>query len=106
MKKKIRRAKINIDSVFAVSKNVVSRKIIDEFVLIPIAGGIGEGRVLTLCETGKTIWSKFNGKKSLKDIIRELNKIFRGTIKEIEEDVLDFSGELLRLNLLVKVNKK
>lgn len=100
--------KINIDSVFAISGDLVARDVQGEFIIIPITSGIGdlEDEIFTLNETGKAIWNQLDGKKSLKDAANCLSKEFDTPLKEIEKDVLGLAAELLKRKMLVKAGDK
>jgi len=100
--------KINIDSVFAISGDLVARDVQGEFIIIPIASGIGdlEDEIFTLNETGKAIWDKLDGKKSLKDVACCLSEEFDTPVKEIEKDVLGLTAELLKRKMLIKAGDK
>ena len=100
--------KINIDSVCAISKDLVARDVQGEFIIIPITSGIGdlEDEIFTLNETGRAIWNKLDGKKSLKDVAGCLSKEFDTPLKEIEKDVLGLAAELLKRKMLIKAGNK
>lgn len=98
-------AKISLDDVYALSENVVSREIAGEFIIIPITSDIGDSdeEIFTLNETGRAIWRKFNGRRRLREAIRELKKDFDGSPVEIEKDCLGLMEELLKRKMVVKV---
>ena len=50
--------------------------------------------------TGKEIWKRLDGKKSLKTIIDELVAEFEAPKEEIEKDVLGLTEELLKRQML------
>lgn len=97
--------KIDINKIYAPSENVVAREIQGEFVIIPITSGIGdlEDEIFSLNDTARTIWSKLDGKKSLKDVKSELSLEFDSNEKEIEKDLLGLVEELLKRRMLVEV---
>jgi hypothetical protein len=98
--------KINIDleAVYFPSGDVVAREIEGEIIIVPIVAGIGdmEDELYTLNATGRAIWMKLDGKKSLKIIAEELGKEFESSLKEVEGDVIGFVNELLSRKILVK----
>lgn len=98
-------AKINLDAVYAPSENVVAREIQGEFIIVPIISGIGdeEDEIFSLNETGRAIWDKLDGKKSLKNIARELSGEFEAPLGEIEKDCLGLTDELLKRKMLDKI---
>lgn len=98
--------RINPESVLIASSDMVSRKIHDEFILIPITGKVGEGRILGLNEPAEAIWKKLNGKKSLKEIIKELSLSSPKSARRIERDVFEFCNELLRRKMIKRASRK
>jgi len=52
-------------------------------------------------KTGKIIWDRLDGKRSLGDIVKELSAEFEASDREIGEDVLGFASELLKRGMLV-----
>lgn len=91
------------DIVFAQSKDVVAREIEGEIIIIPLVAGIGdlEDELYSLNETGKAIWSKLDGKHTVQQIAIELSDEFDLPTKEIEQDVLGLTSELLKRKLLI-----
>lgn len=97
--------KVNLDSVCVPSEDVVSRDIQGEFIIIPIASGVGdmEDAIFALNETGKLVWEKMDGRRSLKDVAQCLASKFEAPKSEIEKDVLGLSQELIKRKMLVEV---
>ena len=97
--------KISLDSVFKLSEDVVARDIQGELILIPVVSGIGdmEDEIFTFNDSGKVIWNKLDGIKTLKDIAKEIAKDYSVPAKEIEPDVIGLTSELLKRKMLVKV---
>jgi hypothetical protein len=96
---------INPDAVYAVSEDVVAREIEGEIIIVPLVGGIGdlEDELFTLNETGKAIWDRLDGRRSLNDVIAELTAEYQAPPGEIESDVLGLAAELVRRRMLVAV---
>jgi hypothetical protein len=61
---------MTMDAICAPSEDVVARMIEDELVIVPLVAGIGdmEDELYTMNETGKAIWSRLDGKKSLRTL--------------------------------------
>ena len=95
------------DAVFAVSDDVVARKVENEIILIPIWIDIRgkENDLFTLNPAAQVIWKRLNGKKSLNDIISDLMVEYNSPAGVIEKDVIALVKELLKRKLLVKVSK-
>ena len=95
---------IDINKAYMPSEDVVAREIQGEFIIIPIASGIGdlEDDLFTLNETGRAIWGKLNGRRDLKEIAKDLSLEFEGSPDEIEKDVIGLAKELLKRRMLVE----
>ena len=99
--------KVSLDAVYAPSEDVVAREVQGEFIIVPITSGVGdlEDEIFSLNETGKAIWDKLDGKRSLNDIIKELSLEFEALSDEIEKDVMGLAEELLKRRMLVEVKR-
>ena len=97
--------KITLDSVYAVSEDVVARDIEGEIIIVPLVAGIGdmEDELFTLNETGKAIWVRLDGQKSLRNVTAELAAEFEAPEAELETDVLGLVTELVNRKMLVEV---
>lgn len=98
-------ARVDLNNVYLPSENVVARDIHGEFIIVPITSGIGdlEDNIFSLNESGKAIWNRLDGKKSLKDVAGALALEFESAGAEIEKDVLGLTEELLKRKMIVKV---
>jgi hypothetical protein len=96
---------ISLDAVYAVSDDVVAREIEGEIIIVPLVAGIGdlEDELFTLNETGRAIWDKLDGRRSLNEIIKELSAEYQAPPGELEADVLGLVSELARRRMLVAV---
>jgi hypothetical protein len=97
------KSKVQLNKIYAHSKDVVAREIEGEVIIVPLVSGIGdaEDELFTLNETGKAIWDKLDGKKSLKKVIEELSEEFEAPAGEIEKDVVGIVEELLKRRMVV-----
>jgi hypothetical protein len=96
---------VNLDQVYTVSDDVVAREIEGEIIIVPLVAGIGdlEDELFTLNETGKAIWDKLDGQRSLNDISAALAAEYQAAPSEIEADVLGLVAELVRRRMLIAV---
>jgi len=96
-------AKVSLDGLYKVSEDVVARTIEDELIIVPLVAGIGdlEDELFTLNETGKAIWDRLDGKKTLRDILRELSAEFEAPAGEIEQDLIGLVEELVKRRILI-----
>lgn len=99
------KVKVDLNSVYVPSADVVARDVCGEFVIIPITSGISDPdeEIFSLNKFGKTIWDKLDGKRSLKDVAHALALQFEATATEIKNDVLGLIEELLKRKMIVKL---
>lgn len=97
--------KVDVNSVYVPSEDVVARKIEGEIVIIPLTSGVGdmEDELYTLNETGRVIWTGLEEKKSLKALSEELSSRFDAPPDTIEKDIIGLIGELLKRKMVVKL---
>jgi len=95
---------VDVNRVYAPSEDVVARVIEDEIIIVPLVSGMGdmEDELYTLNDSGRAIWDKLDGKKTLKEIIGELTSEFDSTAEEVQEDVTGFVQELLKRKMLIE----
>ena len=99
---------VSIETIYVPSEDIVAREIEGELIIVPIVAGIGdmEDSLFTLNETGKAVWDKLDGKRSLKDVIRELTDAFAAQAQEIEADVIGFMEEVVKRGIVVESGGK
>lgn len=92
-----------LDAKYVPSEDVVARVIEDELIIVPLVAGIGDmdDELYTLNETGKAVWSRLDGEKSLRAVVEELATEFSAPPGEIEKDVLGLMTELARRKMVV-----
>ena len=91
------------DAIYLPSEDVVSRVIEDEMIIVPLTAGIGDmdEELYSVNETGRLIWSRLDGHKSLRCIAEELADEYDAMPGVIETDVLGLMGELARRKMVV-----
>jgi len=101
-------AKVDVNTSYTPSDDVVAREIEGELIIVPIASGIGdiEDERFTLNDTGRAIWTELDGKRNLKDVVELLSAEFKEPADEIERDVVGFVEELVKRGILVEVTKE
>jgi hypothetical protein len=97
---------IGLEMVFMVSDDIVVREIGGEIIIVPITAGIGdmEDELYTVNEAGKEILKMYDGSRSLDQIAAVLSTKFNTPVTEIQQDVLGFTKELFKRNMLVRNN--
>lgn len=85
----------NLDSVVSRSPSIVPRKTGKEYVLVPVTDNIADmNSVYTLNETGAFLWEKIDGKRTVRDLIREMTNEYKIDKKTATRDVLWFIEDL------------
>ena len=102
------RTTVALDATYAPSEDVVFRDIEGELIIVPLTWGVGgaedeEDAIFTLNETGRAIWERLDGQRSLRDAVEELSAEYQSPAGEIEGDVTGLVTELLKRNMLVEV---
>jgi len=94
---------ISLNSIYVPSEDIVSREIEGELIIVPLVSGIGETDdvLFTLNRTGRAIWDRLDGSRTLKEIVEELARDFKAPEGKIEADVLGLVGELAQRKILV-----
>ncbi|MBU1195115.1 MAG: PqqD family protein [Proteobacteria bacterium] len=95
---------INSQSCYDISKDVITRKIEGELVIVPMVEGIGDldSQMFSLNETGTAVWEKLDGKTNLENIIRELADEYNTPYDQIKTDVLDIMQMFEKMGLLIE----
>jgi hypothetical protein len=95
--------KIDLDKIYAPSEDVVVREIEGEIVIVPLVSGIGdmEDELFTLNETGRDIWNKIDGSRTVTAAVRELAAEYEAPAGLIEGDVVGLLEELLVRKMIV-----
>jgi hypothetical protein len=94
---------IGLESAYGPSDDVVVREIEGELIIVPLVAGVGdlEDELFTLNETGRAIWQKLDGRKTLRTVVSELAEEFDAPAGAIEQDVLGLLEELERRKMVV-----
>lgn len=99
---------MNIDptKIYLPSEDVVARQIEDEFLLVPIASGVGdmEDSLYALNETGKLIWQALDKDKTINDLVDELVNEYDAPRDLILTDVCGILTELVKLNMVISLD--
>jgi hypothetical protein len=100
--------KIELKKTYVPSKEIVTRVIEGELIIIPLTAGIGdlEDELYALNETGRVIWERLDGQKELSDIVFDLSREYQGDQQEIEEDISGLISELLKRGLIRELSVK
>ena len=97
---------VTVNTICVPSDDVVAREIERDIIIVPLVAGIGDAddELYTLNETGKAIWKKLDGQRSLENISAELTDEFSSPAEGIKADVLGFAAEMVRRGILTIKN--
>ncbi len=83
------------------SEHVITRKISDETILVPISGNLANmQRIFTINEVGASVWAMMDGKKTEKEIRKALQQVFDVGEDQLDKDLLDFIEQLKQSDLI------
>jgi hypothetical protein len=91
--------------VFRRADNIVTRKVMDETLLVPISGELASmDNLYTLNETGAFIWQALDGSRSLAEISKMLEERYDASAEMIQADMLEIVSGLSKVELIVSVS--
>lgn len=94
--------KVQPTDVFRYADNIVTRKVMDETLLVPISGQLASmDNLYTLNETGAFIWQALDGVRSLAEIGKMLEQQYDAPAEVIAADVLEIAEGLAGAGLIV-----
>jgi hypothetical protein len=86
-------------------RSVVTRRIADETILVPVAGGVGDlDGVYTLNDVGSFIWQRIDGRTPTAAIAHAVCEEFEVTVDQAIDDVEEFVDTLMSRGLVRLVN--
>jgi hypothetical protein len=89
---------MGLDSVYARSDRVVSRKIVDELILVPIRQSVADMEALyTVNEVGARVYDLIDGQRRLREIVETIVDEFDVSFETAEKDVGDLIAQLLSI---------
>lgn len=96
---------VRLDAGYRPSDDVVAREIEGETIIVPIVSGIGdlEDELYTLNETGREVWKRLDGTRTLREIVADLAGDYEAAAGEIEADIVGLVEELVRRKMVVEV---
>ena len=99
---------VTLDTVCTPSDDVVAREIEGEIIIVPLTAGIGdaEDELYSLNDTGRAIWQRLDGRRSLDDVVADLGEQFDAPRVKIEADVLGFAAALAQRGILATAERE
>jgi hypothetical protein len=90
------------DKIFRKKKEIVSRAIAGETILVPISGKLADmQRIFSLNPAAEYIWSQLNGKRTLQEIRNSVLSAFDVPQNQADTDIEEFIDALLNENLII-----
>ena len=91
--------------VFVRNNCVVSRKIEDETLVVPIRGGVGDlNSIYSLNPLGAELWQLLEKEMSVDEMTRWVVDQYEVTFEQAQTDIGDFLNELLAMGLVLPVD--
>jgi hypothetical protein len=95
---------MELDSVYARNDRVVSRKIVDELILVPIRQSVAEMETLyTLNEVGARVYELIDGQRPVREIVEAIVTEFDVAFETAEADVREFISQLLQIESIREI---
>ncbi len=92
---------VQLNDVFRQVDNIVTRKVMDETLLVPTSGELASmDNLYTLNETGAFIWQALDGIRSLAEISGMLEQQYDAPAKVIAADLLEIADGLAEAGLI------
>jgi Coenzyme PQQ synthesis protein D (PqqD) len=89
---------MELDTVYARNDRVVSRRIVDELILVPIRQSVAEMEALyTLNDVGARVYELIDGKRRVAEIVEAIVSEFDVSPGEAESDVGEFIAQLIQI---------
>jgi hypothetical protein len=93
---------MELNSIYRQADNIVTRKVMDETLLVPISGELASMEELyTLNDTGAFIWQALDGISTLAEIGQRLGQEYDAPAEVIEADLLEIMHGLADADLIV-----
>jgi diacylglycerol kinase len=86
---------------------MVSRKIANEFILVPIKDNVGDIEYMfTLNSVGGRIWELLNGHTTIEQVVNVLTEEYEVNAQQAEADTLEFLSQMEEIGAVVKKVKE
>ena len=92
-----------LKSVYQKDSNIVSRKIADEVVLVPIKRKLASVNAMYLLrdDVSIRIWELIDGQRNIQQIKNIICKEFKVNSRQAEEDIAKFLGQLEKIEAII-----
>jgi len=94
-----------LKGVYKRRKEIVSRRIAGETILVPISGNLADmQKIFSLNPVGEFIWEQLDGQRDLAGISGDVRASFDLREEDADSDIQEFISELLRENLVTSAD--
>ena len=95
-------SEVTLSTICAPSEDVVAREIEGDVIIVPLVAGMGDAddELYTLNASGRAIWQKLDGQRTLAEVSAALIAEFESPRSEIDADVVGFAAEMVRRGIL------
>jgi hypothetical protein len=95
--------KKNLSRVYMRGKDIISRNIAGETILVPIRGNLADMQhIFTLNPVGVYIWEQLEGEKPLAAILESLLEHFEASREQATTDMLEFIDKVVETGLVTE----
>jgi hypothetical protein len=93
---------MQLNSIYRQADNIVTRKVMDETLLVPISGDLASmDELYTLNDTGAFIWQALDGTCTLAEIGKQLEQEYDASLEVVQADMLEIMTGLAKAGLVV-----
>ncbi len=95
----------SLERLFQKDSSIVSRRIADEVILVPVSQKLGEvDCIYTLNDVAAHIWELIDGKRSLKTLRDSMVEAFQVQCSEAQEDLIMLIEQLKEVGAIQEVS--
>lgn len=94
---------MSFDGIYQKDSNIVSRKIADEVILVPIKRKLADVNAMYLLrdDVSIRIWELIDGQRNVQQIKNIICKEFEADAKQAEEDIIKFLEQLEKIEAII-----
>jgi len=90
-----------LDKVFERNPDFVARKIVDEIVLVPVRGNVGDlASIYTLNPVGAFVWERLDGARTVAEVVGDVTAEFDVDTETATKDVVELLEELGKIETI------
>ncbi|MCK4244333.1 MAG: PqqD family protein [Candidatus Omnitrophica bacterium] len=90
-----------LEKIYQKDPNIVSRRIADEVILVPIRQNVGDlESIYTLNEVAARTWELLDGKRNVKEVRDIIVEEFEVTLQQTEKDIKELLKRLEKIKAI------